>query len=111
MFELVHLVTSMEDFGLHSLAGKGAGGPKSKDSTETLVLYCVYNTHFTDISIEDLDFFLYFIQQCFICCPTDSTVSEDAGIEPRTAATLTLTAKRSNHSTIDEREGAGCPKS
>ncbi len=30
---------------------------------------------------------MYFIQLCFICCrPSDSTVSEDAGIEPRTVA-------------------------
>ncbi len=28
-------------------------------------------------------FFLYFIQLCFICRPSDSTVSEDAGIEPQ----------------------------
>jgi hypothetical protein len=28
--------------------------------------------------------FMYDIQHCFICRPSDSTVSEDAGIEPRT---------------------------
>jgi hypothetical protein len=33
---------------------------------------------------------MYFIQHCFICRPSDSTVSEDAGIEPRTVATLAL---------------------
>jgi hypothetical protein len=47
------------------------------------------------------DFFLFMyiilIQQFFICRPSDSTVSEDAGIEPRTVATLALTARRSNH--------------
>jgi hypothetical protein len=37
-------------------------------------------------------------QHCFICRPSDSTVSEDVGIEPRTVATLVLTARRSNHS-------------
>jgi hypothetical protein len=31
------------------------------------------------------------IQHCFICRPSDSTVSEDAGIETRTVATLALT--------------------
>ncbi len=31
-------------------------------------------------------FFLCIIQHCFICRPSDSTVSEDAGIEPRTVA-------------------------
>ncbi len=42
-------------------------------------------------------FFMYFIQHCFICRPSDSTVSEDAGIDqPRTVATLALTARRCN---------------
>jgi hypothetical protein len=40
---------------------------------------------------------MYDIQYCFIYRPSDSTVSEDAGIEPRTVATLALTARRSNH--------------
>jgi hypothetical protein len=34
---------------------------------------------------------MYVIQHCFICRPSNSTVSEDAGIEPRTVATLALT--------------------
>ncbi len=41
---------------------------------------------------------MYVIQHYFICRPSGSTVSEDAGIEPRTVATLALTARRSNHS-------------
>ncbi len=32
--------------------------------------------------IFDVLFFIYVIQHCFICRPSDSTVSEDAGIEP-----------------------------
>jgi hypothetical protein len=32
-------------------------------------------------------FSLYYIQHCFICRPSDSTVPTDAGIEPRTVAT------------------------
>jgi hypothetical protein len=36
------------------------------------------------------NFFQYFIQHCFICRPSDFTVSEDAGIGPRTVATLAL---------------------
>ncbi len=31
---------------------------------------------------------MYFIQHCFLCRPSDSIVSEDAGIEPKTVATL-----------------------
>jgi hypothetical protein len=34
----------------------------------------------------------------FICLPSDSTVSEDAGIEPRTVATLAMAVRRTNHS-------------
>ncbi len=41
---------------------------------------------------------MYDIQYCFICRPTDSTVSEDAEIEPRTVATTALTVRRSNYS-------------
>ncbi len=42
--------------------------------------------------------FMYGIQHCFICRPSDSTVSEDAGIEPRTVATTALAVRRSNQS-------------
>jgi hypothetical protein len=40
---------------------------------------------------------MYVIQHCFICRPSDFTVSEDAGIEPRIVVTLALTARHSNH--------------
>jgi hypothetical protein len=40
---------------------------------------------------------LYIIQHCFICRPYDSTVTTDAGIEPRTVATSALAVRRSNH--------------
>jgi hypothetical protein len=45
-------------------------------------------------------FFLFMcdIQHCFICRLSDSTVSKDAGIEPRTVATTALAVRRSNHS-------------
>jgi hypothetical protein len=41
---------------------------------------------------------MFFIQRYFICCPSDSTVSEDSGFDPRTVATLALAVRRSNHS-------------
>jgi hypothetical protein len=41
-------------------------------------------------------FLTHFILHCFICLPSDYTVSEDAGIEPRTVATLALAVRRSN---------------
>ncbi len=43
------------------------------------------------------NFFQYFIQHGFICRPSDSTLSETAGIEPRTVATSALAVGRSNH--------------
>jgi hypothetical protein len=42
-----------------------------------------------------LGFFMYFmysIQHCCICRPSDSTVPEDAGFEPRASAKLALAA-------------------
>jgi hypothetical protein len=47
------------------------------------------------------DVFLYFVQHCFICHPSDSILSEDAGIAPRAVASLALSVRRSNHSAID----------
>jgi hypothetical protein len=41
-------------------------------------------------------YIMYIIQPFFIFRPSDLTVSEDAGIAPRTVATLALTARRSN---------------
>jgi hypothetical protein len=41
--------------------------------------------------------FTYDIQDCFICRPSDSTVSEDAMIEPRAVATTALAVRRSDH--------------
>jgi hypothetical protein len=43
-------------------------------------------------------FLMFFIQHCLICRASDSTVSEDAGTEPRIVATLALAVRRSNHS-------------
>ncbi len=40
---------------------------------------------------------MYFIQHCFICRPSDSTVSEDAEIEQKTDVTSALAVRRSNH--------------
>ncbi len=41
---------------------------------------------------------MYFIQNCFICRPSDTTVSEDAEMESRTVGPLALIARRSSHS-------------
>ncbi len=36
----------------------------------------------------------FVIQRCFICRPSYFTMSEDAGIQPRTVATLVLSVRR-----------------
>ncbi len=49
-------------------------------------------------------FFLYIrygIHHCFICRPSDSTVLEDAGIEPRTDATSAWTIRRTKTTRLD----------
>ncbi len=43
---------------------------------------------------------MHYIQHSFICHLTDSTVSEVAGIEPRTVATTALAVRRSNDSLV-----------
>jgi hypothetical protein len=57
----------------------------------------------TYIMAPNVFFSGYFLQQCFICRPTDFTVPEDAGVEPRTdtVATLALAIRRSNQMAID----------
>jgi hypothetical protein len=52
---------------------------------------CVLNLDF----FVDFFLFMYVTHHCFICRPSDSTVSEDAGNETKTDATLALTARGS----------------
>ncbi len=62
----------------------------NKDSQSFHVFFCPF---FRGI------FFMiskYFIQHCFICRPSDFTLPEDAGSEPRTVSTLALAVRRSN---------------
>jgi hypothetical protein len=47
--------------------------------------------------VKERFFQQYYIQKCFICCPSDSTVSEDAGNEPRTFATSALVVRHSKN--------------
>jgi hypothetical protein len=64
-----------------------------------------YSVYLTILFFKQRDFFIRFfmyvlIQHCFICRPSDSTVSEDAGsgTEPRTVATSALIVRGSSHS-------------
>jgi hypothetical protein len=45
--------------------------------------YALYCEKSTNRRSANRKFFQYFIQHCFICRPSDSSVSEDAGIEGR----------------------------
>ncbi len=47
-----------------------------------------------------------FTQHCFICRPSDFTVSEDAGIDPRTVATSVSAIRRSSHSATSHPQSA-----
>jgi hypothetical protein len=50
-----------------------------------------YHTFFQNIFVGNFLFFLFvYIEHCFICRPSDSTVPTDAGIEPMTVATGAL---------------------
>jgi hypothetical protein len=73
--------------------------PFSQDSLPVCLVILTVRLSRNDVAskVEFFGFFLlmYVILHCFICRPSDSTVSEDAGIEPRTVATLALTARRS----------------
>jgi hypothetical protein len=66
-------------------------------------IFMVYSSSIFFFTI--LLFFFFFmndIQNCFICRPSDSTVWEDAGIEPRTVATTHwLSVRGSNHARLD----------
>jgi hypothetical protein len=50
------------------------------------------------IFIGFFGFFCLYVRYLFNTATSDSTVSEDAGIEPRTVATTALTVRRSNYS-------------
>jgi len=43
---------------------------------------------------------MFVVQHCLICHPSDSTLSEDAGIETRDVATLALVVRSSDHCAI-----------
>ncbi len=48
-------------------------------------IFCIFNFYFLAYFIQHVT------RHCFICQPSDSAVSEDAGIEPRNVATHTRT--------------------
>jgi hypothetical protein len=77
--------------------------PSSLSPTTAAILASLFILPYlfvADIKGDFFGFFLfmYNIQHCFICRPSDSTVSKNAEIEPRTVATTALAVRRSNHS-------------
>ncbi len=53
---------------------------------------------------------MYIIQHCFICRLSDSTVSENAGIEPRKVVSSALAVRRSSHSATSHPQAASHPR-
>ncbi len=91
-------------FGLwEKLGRKGCTGSSGKvmRSCETLEFYsnrCIMHLALGPTQLDRIltgEFF--FIQHCFICRPSDYTVSEDTGIEPTTVATMPLAVRSSDH--------------
>ncbi len=60
-----------------------------------------WNKYSFFLKVDFFDFVMYDIQHCFICRPSDSPVSEDAGIEPRTVATTALAVRRTITTRLD----------
>jgi hypothetical protein len=87
----VTLVLAQVETGTKETAGGGVSVRLEIVPELTIPLYIVYRT-------VVLYFFMYDIQHCFICHPSDSTVLKDAGIEPRTVATKALAVRHCSHS-------------
>jgi hypothetical protein len=67
-----------------------AGGMMSVDETLMCSFQVSYFSSFFYIKGDFFGFFHYFIQHYFICRPSESTVSEHAGIEPTLTTRLVL---------------------
>jgi len=68
---------------------------KNIQNRHNIRIYCTISSSLI-LTAGFLIFVLYFIQHCFNCRPLNYTVSEDAGLEPRTVAALALAVRRSN---------------
>ena len=86
----------------HPVAG-GGGQHAVRRQTQVQVLPPQQLVHqrddlTNDKSINNVFFYVpYSIPHGLICRPSDSTMLEDTGMEPRTVATLALEVRRSNH--------------
>jgi hypothetical protein len=60
-----------------------------KNTVQSAKQLCLYNVMIGTLFFRGIRW-MYFFRHCVICGPSDSTVSEDAGIEPRTVANLAL---------------------
>jgi hypothetical protein len=82
------LVLAQVGTGTKETAGGGVSVRLEIVPELTIPLYIVYRTVY---------FYMYDIQHCFVCRPSDSTVLKDAGIEPRIVAIKALAVRRFNH--------------
>jgi hypothetical protein len=95
------LIADPDSLSLDLHKGRPSYRRSLQPSEENIQHFCSFfyfcGSFFKQGDFFDFFFSMYYIQHCFICRPSDSTVSEDAGIEPRTVATSALTVRRSNH--------------
>jgi hypothetical protein len=76
----------------------------SFSETTEVEIFVLLHTFIRDAFLKQVfrvDFFVlfqYFIQRCHICFSSDSSVSENDGIEPWTVATSAFAVRRSNYS-------------
>jgi hypothetical protein len=91
------------------LSLRWAGCPRTGDPERTLdeLRTCLLRradlTPLATRALQSLRFLMIFsvlCSHCFICRPSDSIVSEDAGIEPKRVATWALAVRSSNHSAL-----------
>jgi hypothetical protein len=61
------------------------------NSVYTVQFECSVTRVVSSRSVQSAILSMYCIQHCSSAVPSDFAMSEDAGIEPRTVATLTLT--------------------
>jgi hypothetical protein len=88
--------------GITCISGVSTNGVKQMEEKIVSKPYGMGENQCLFVKGAFLGFFLFMSLRCLTLLhlrPPDSIVSEDAGIEPRTVATVALPARRFNHST------------
>jgi hypothetical protein len=88
--------------GTHLIRGRQKSGPFHYYFLSTAGWVQMKDIRFINTerqpTLQNTVFLKYFIQQFFNCRPSDSTVSMDAGINPRPVVILALAVRHFNHS-------------